>query len=61
VPTLIVAGEDDRLTPPRLTRELANAIPGARMVLMPGVGHLAMAEAAPRFNRLVGRFLEEQD
>jgi pimeloyl-ACP methyl ester carboxylesterase len=61
VPTLVVAGEDDRLTPPRMTRELANAIPGARMVLMPGVGHLAMAEAAPRFNRLVERFLEEHD
>jgi pimeloyl-ACP methyl ester carboxylesterase len=61
VPTLVVAGEDDRLTTPRLTRELANAIPGARMVLMPGVGHLAMAEAAPRFNRLVERFLAEHD
>jgi pimeloyl-ACP methyl ester carboxylesterase len=61
VPALVVAGEDDRLTPPRLTRELANAIPGARMVLMPGVGHLAMAEAAPRFNRLVERFLAEHD
>jgi 3-oxoadipate enol-lactonase len=59
--TLVVAGEEDILTPPRMTRELANAIPGARMVLMPGLGHLAMAESAPRFNRLVSRFLAEHD
>ena len=61
VPTLVVSGEQDLLTPPRLTRELANAIPGARLVLMPAVGHLAPAEAAPRFNRLVGRFLDEHE
>lgn len=60
-PTLVVAGEEDRLTPPRTSRELANLIPDARLVLMPGVGHLALAEAAPRFNRLVARFLAEHD
>jgi 3-oxoadipate enol-lactonase len=60
-PTLVIAGEEDLLTPPRLSRELANSIPGARLVLMPGVGHLAPAEAAPRFNRLVSRFIAEHD
>jgi 3-oxoadipate enol-lactonase len=57
----VIGGEDDQLTPPRMARALANAIPGARLVLMPGVGHLAPAEAAPRFNRIVGRFLREHD
>ncbi len=61
VPTLVIGGEEDQLTPPRLARALANAIHGARLVLMPGVGHLAPAEAAPRFNRIVGRFLAEHD
>jgi pimeloyl-ACP methyl ester carboxylesterase len=61
VPTLVIGGEEDQLTPPRMARALANAIPGARLVLMPGVGHLAPAEAAPRFNRIVGRFLAEHD
>ena len=61
MPSLVVAGEDDLLTPPRMTRGLANGIPGARLVLMPGVGHLALAEAAPRFNRLVSQFMVEHD
>jgi aminoacrylate hydrolase len=60
-PTLIVCGEQDQFTPLALHRELAEHIPGSRLVAIPGAGHLVAAEVAPRFNRLVSRFLQEQD
>jgi pimeloyl-ACP methyl ester carboxylesterase len=61
VPTLVVCGEGDILTPPHMARQLADRIKGARLVLLPNAGHLVAAELAPRFNRLVSRFLAEQE
>jgi pimeloyl-ACP methyl ester carboxylesterase len=58
-PTLVVCGQEDVLTPPRLHRELAAAIPNAHLVTIPGAAHLVMAEAAPRFNQIVLQFLGE--
>jgi pimeloyl-ACP methyl ester carboxylesterase len=60
-PTLVVCGEGDILTPPHLSRQLAARIKGSRLVLLPNAGHLVAAELAPRFNRLVNRFLAEQE
>lgn len=40
VPTTVVVGSRDLLTPPRLGRALARAIPGARLVEVPGAGHM---------------------
>ncbi len=60
-PTLIVCGEEDILTPPKLHRQLSRAIPHARFVQMAGAAHLVAAELASRFNSLVLRFLEEYD
>jgi len=45
VPTVVVAGRRDRLVPARATAELADAIPGAELVWVPGVGHLVPQEA----------------
>lgn len=44
VPTTIIVGEGDRLTPPELAREMAEAIPGASLELIAAAGHLALAE-----------------
>jgi 3-oxoadipate enol-lactonase len=60
-PTLVVCGEQDLVAPLPLARELANRIPQARLVPIPGAGHLVPVEMARRFNRLVGRFLLEYD
>lgn len=56
VPTLIVHGAADRLTPPRHQIRLAEAIPGARRIELPGAGHMlpwqaptALAEAVQGF------------
>jgi 3-oxoadipate enol-lactonase len=57
VPTLVLCGEEDRITPPALSHELASLIPGARLQILAGAGHLANAEQPAAFNHVVDRFL----
>ncbi len=57
-PTLVVCGQEDLLTPPRLHRALAAALPDAQLVTIPNAAHLVMAEATRRFNQTVLHFLE---
>lgn len=38
-PTIVLSGQDDLMTPPRLARDLADRIPGARLVSLPRTGH----------------------
>lgn len=45
VPALVIAGDRDRLTPLSSTRALADLLPDARLVELPGVGHMAPLEA----------------
>ncbi|MGV9560052.1 bifunctional 3-oxoadipate enol-lactonase/4-carboxymuconolactone decarboxylase PcaDC [Streptomyces sp. NPDC003401] len=44
VPTLLVAGREDPATPPAHLREIADAVPGAALVEIPGASHLAPAQ-----------------
>lgn len=57
VPTLVLVGKDDILTPPEFSRTLARAIPRARLSVLPG-GHAFFVEEAEAFNRTVIRFLK---
>lgn len=57
VPTLVIGGEHDPLTPPDLTRAIAAKIPGAQYHLIYDVGHLGNLENPVEFNRLLGDFL----
>lgn len=43
-PTLVLAGVDDALTPLERTRDIAGAIPGAKIVLIDGAAHFPMLE-----------------
>ncbi|MES5818134.1 3-oxoadipate enol-lactonase [Streptomyces sp. RG80] len=43
-PTLLVAGRQDPATPPAHLREIADAVPGAALVEIPGASHLAVAQ-----------------
>lgn len=45
IPTLGIAGSEDRGTPPDLVRETVDLIPGSQFVLMRRAGHLPCAEA----------------
>jgi pimeloyl-ACP methyl ester carboxylesterase len=58
VPTLIVVGGDDQLTPPPLARELQAAIPGARLEVVPEAGHLAPVEQPGPTTAALRRFLD---
>lgn len=60
-PTLVVQGELDRETPLAYAETLAAGIPGARLAVIPGVGHLTPAEAPDEFNALVQGFLERPE
>lgn len=61
-PTLVITGEQDLLTPPWISEEVASAIPGARLEIIRGAGasHLVMLERPDEFNRLVTTFLAER-
>ncbi len=58
IPTMIVVGENDLLAPPHLARELAAAIPSARLEIMPDAAHSLNLERQTEFNRLVRGFLD---
>jgi 3-oxoadipate enol-lactonase len=59
VPTLLVYGGDDRLTPPALGRTLAAQIRGARLLVIEEAGHLVNIEKPAEFNAAVLGFLRE--
>ena len=59
VPTLVIVGEEDQLTPVEESRRLAEAIPGARLEIIPQAGHLPNLEQPDRFNVVLTRFLED--
>lgn len=56
VPTLVLVGRDDILTPPEFSRRLAGLIPRARLAVLPG-GHAFFIEEAELFNRAMLGFL----
>ena len=43
-PTLVLVGENDQGTPPALSEEIAAAIPGSRLVVVPDCGHMSTLE-----------------
>ena len=59
VPTLILVGDEDTITPPSLSKELGALIAGSRLEIINGAGHLANAEQPILFNEYVDRFLSE--
>ena len=61
-PTLVVSGERDRLAPPWIAHELADAIPDAKIYLVEGSGasHALILERPDDFNKIVLDFLAEE-
>ena len=56
-PTLVIAGEKDVGTPVAMSKAIADAIPGAKLAVIPGAAHLSALENPEAFNRLVLDFL----
>jgi pimeloyl-ACP methyl ester carboxylesterase len=59
VPTLLLYGDQDVRAPQDVAEALRAAIPGSRLVTMPGVGHASPVEAPDRFSAELRRFLTE--
>lgn len=56
-PTLVLVGDSDAVTPPAHAREMAQAIPGARLVVVPACGHMAPMEHPQAVARALGDWL----
>ncbi len=57
VPTLVVCGDEDVLTPPSDARALHFGIPGSRLELLAGAGHVTCVERPAAFNHVLSEFL----
>jgi pimeloyl-ACP methyl ester carboxylesterase len=58
-PALVLWGKEDRLLPPEEGLRLSSDLAGARLLVLPGTGHLPQEEAPEEFSRAVSRFLDE--
>ncbi|RAJ82260.1 pimeloyl-ACP methyl ester carboxylesterase [Chitinophaga dinghuensis] len=56
-PTLLIWGEDDRVTPPDVAREFHHYLPNATLVMLPECGHAPMMERPAAFNAILEPFL----
>jgi len=59
VPTLVVVGEDDIITPPAESRQLADGIPSAELFVVERAGHFPMLEQPSVFNPALRSFLSK--
>ncbi|MFJ5235604.1 alpha/beta fold hydrolase [Pseudomonas neuropathica] len=59
VPTLIVVGENDEITPPAESQEIHRGIPHSRLVVVPQCGHLPPLEHPQLTTLLLSRWLED--
>jgi pimeloyl-ACP methyl ester carboxylesterase len=57
-PTLMLVGEQDEGTPPEFAREIAAAIPGARLVIVPDSGHLSTIEQPQAVTKALVEWLQ---
>jgi pimeloyl-ACP methyl ester carboxylesterase len=60
VPTLIVVGEEDTVTPPAASEEMHRAIAGSELVRIPQAGHLSSLERPALFDAALAAFLSHR-
>jgi 3-oxoadipate enol-lactonase len=59
VPTLLIAGENDKTAPPSVMEKMAQKIPGAEYVCIPQCGHLGPMDKPKEFNAALLAFLQK--
>jgi 3-oxoadipate enol-lactonase len=57
IPTLVIVGDQDAITPPALSEELVALIPGAQLSVIAGASHIANLDKPAEFNRAIDGFL----
>jgi 3-oxoadipate enol-lactonase len=60
VPTLVIVGAEDTLTPPALAEDLHRGIAGSQLVVIAGAGHMSNLEDPAAFNTAAGEFLDRR-
>jgi len=58
IPTLVICGSEDKLTPPTVMKPMADKISGSEFVLVDGAGHMAPIEKADFVNEKIADFLK---
>ena len=58
IPTLVIVGQYDAISPVEEMRRIAAAIPGAKLVEVSNAGHMSPLENPAAVNRAIGEFLE---
>ncbi|MFX1490080.1 MAG: alpha/beta fold hydrolase, partial [Promethearchaeota archaeon] len=59
-PSLIIDGENEKLYPLKVMQEMADAIPNARLEVIPGGTHLVLMEKSKLVNKLIVSFLKNE-
>jgi len=57
-PTLIIVGQEDAITPPKVAEEMKKQIPKAELVIVPGAGHMSPMEQPSLVTNAMRQFLE---
>jgi pimeloyl-ACP methyl ester carboxylesterase len=57
VPTLVVVGDEDAITPAKEARQMHERIPGSRLEVIPSAGHLSNLERPAAFNAALSDFV----
>ena len=57
VPTIIVVGEQDKSTPPEMSRYLHKKIEGSKLEIIPDCGHMVHIEKPDDLNEVIGEFI----
>ena len=58
VPTLVLVGAEDRITPPEVAQRMSTQIPNAKLQVIPNAGHLSNLENPAVFNTALASFLQ---
>ena len=59
LPTLILCGGDDRLTPIKYSEFLHHGIKRSKLEILPNAGHMVMMESSQAFNEKIKEFIKE--
>jgi pimeloyl-ACP methyl ester carboxylesterase len=59
VPTLVLCGADDRMTPPKYSQYLADRIPNAQLRLVEQAGHMVMLEQSQAVTYAIAQFVQQ--
>lgn len=57
IPTLVIVGDQDHGTPPEMAKQIADNLPGSKLVIIPNAAHLSNIEQAEAFNKALFDFL----